>query len=93
MVLISKRQLPTDPRFRALSTAVWKLLDTNGKPTGADIKELEDSGVTRQAIYDIIAMIGMKVITMWINHIGTVDLDQILQPALLESDGIPMGFS
>jgi alkylhydroperoxidase family enzyme len=91
MVLISRRQLPTDPRFRALSATVWKLLDANGKPTADDIREIEDSGVTRQAIYDIIAMIGMKVITIWINHIGTVNLDPILQPALLEPDGIPVG--
>ena len=68
--LITMQRLPSDLRLRSLVQTAWKLLDKHGQLSDSDIEELRRNGIERRQIYEVIAIIGIKTISNFIQHIG-----------------------
>ena len=64
-----------DPRVGALVTATWEILDLRGWLKAADLERLRALGVDRAQVYEIVALIGLKTISNWINHIAHTEID------------------
>jgi len=77
---VLERNLPEDPRYRALVSATWKLQEKAGWMEESDLAEAESSGVDRAQIFELIAIIGLKTITNYINHIQQTEVDEALKP-------------
>lgn len=68
-------RLPTDKRLAGLVLATRRLAVLNGWLKTDDLNELEGMGVNRIQLYEIIAVIGLKTITNYVNHIAHVPID------------------
>ncbi len=68
-------QLPADERLAGLVLATRRLAELNGWLEPHDLNELEGMGVNRIQLYEIIAVIGLKTITNYVNHIAHVPID------------------
>jgi len=66
---IDGQQPPSDERLAALSTATWTVLRERGWV------RVDDLPVSREELYEIIAIIGLKTITNFINHIAGTEVD------------------
>jgi len=64
-----------DPRVGALVSATWEILDLRGWLKAADLERLRALGVDRAQVYEIVALIGLKTISNWINHIAHTEID------------------
>jgi len=64
-----------DPRVAALVAATWELLDLRGWLKAADLERLEAQGIDRAQVYEIVALVGLKTISNWINHIARTEID------------------
>lgn len=76
---IENGDLAEDARVRALAAATWLVLDMRGWLTAADIAGLESSGVDRVQLYEIVALIGLKTISNYVNHIAHTVVDDALR--------------
>lgn len=70
--LIDEKQLPSDTRLKALVDATWAVMTERGWLGTA---RLEALSVSRPELYEIIAIIGLKTITNYINHIQLTEVD------------------
>jgi AhpD family alkylhydroperoxidase len=77
---IARMEEPEDERLRALTTTVWKILEKRGFLSETDLADLGASRIDRSQLYEIIALIGLKTITNYINHINRTELDDVLKP-------------
>jgi len=77
---IQAGQLPQDGRLKAVVAAVWLLQEKQGFLNEEDLKSLEEQGVDRVQLYELIALIGLKTITNYVNHIAHTELDAQLRP-------------
>ncbi len=68
-----------DPRVAALVSATWELLDLRGFLKGADLERLLAQGIDRAQVYEIVALIGLKTISNWVNHIAHTEIDERLR--------------
>ena len=63
-------------RGKALSLATRLLLSKKGWLTQENLEKLEDRGIDRQQLYEIIAIIGLQTISNYINHIAGTEIDE-----------------
>jgi AhpD family alkylhydroperoxidase len=73
---IQKGTLPDDPRLRSLVSATWQVLDVRGSLTPQDLKAFETEGVDRAQLYEIVAIIGLKTVSNYVNHIAHTPIDE-----------------
>jgi AhpD family alkylhydroperoxidase len=64
-----------DPRVSALVAATWEILDVRGWLKSEDLKRFQALGIDRTQVYEIVALIGLKTISNWINHVAHTDID------------------
>ncbi len=62
-------QLPADARLAHLANATWTLQRERGF-IGDDLL-----GLSREELYEVVAIIGLKTITNYINHIAGTEID------------------
>jgi len=73
---IDDRKLPSDPRSRALAEATWTMLSERGCVNDARLARL---GVSSTEAFEIIAIIGLKTISNYVNHIQGTEIDAPLR--------------
>lgn len=76
---IQKGSLPQDGRLKNLVSATRLLLEKRGFLAEGDLSMLEAAGVGRGELYEIIALIGLKTISNYVNHIAHTEIDQAFQ--------------
>lgn len=74
--LVEKGSLPEDRRLRSLVSATWQVLDTRGWLGTSDLANLEAEGVDRAQLYEVVAFVGLKTISNYINHIAHTTIDR-----------------
>jgi len=73
---IKSGELPGDERLRTVVEATRRLLDKRGWLEQSELDEFERAGVDRAQVYEIIALIGLKTISNYINHIAGTEIDE-----------------
>ncbi len=73
---MEKGALPEDRRLRSLVSATWQVLDTRGWLEVSDLANLEAEGVDRSQLYEVVALVGLKTISNYINHIAHTAVDR-----------------
>jgi len=68
-----------DPRVRALVDVTWEILDMRGWLKAEDLSRFQAPGIDRSQVYEIVALIGLKTISNWINHIAHTEIDAPFQ--------------
>jgi len=68
-----------DPRVSALVAATWEILDVRGWLKAADLDRFQALGIDRAQIYEIVALIGLKTISNYVNHIAHTEIDKELR--------------
>ncbi len=71
--------LPVDTRLRSLITATRRILGKRGWLNEDDLAEFEAQDIDRGQIYEIIALIGIKTISNFVNHIAHTEIDPQFQ--------------
>ena len=66
--------LPADERLATLALAAWQTQDKGGWV------EPEALGLTKAELYEVIALIGLKTITNYVNHIAQTPIDEVFKP-------------
>lgn len=69
---ITMQQLPNDLRLQALTQTAWRLLDKRGRLNVDDLQHLGSYGIEHRQIYEVIAIIGVKTIANYIQHIRNI---------------------
>jgi AhpD family alkylhydroperoxidase len=64
-----------DDRLATVVDATRLVLDRRGWLEPTDLQDLEGRGLTRAELYEIIAFIGVKTISNYINHIAQTAID------------------
>lgn len=77
--LIAEGKLPRKKRLRILITTARWLLDNNGSCSPEELQAMESKGVTREQLYTIITLIGLKLISNYINKIDNTEIDSLFQ--------------
>ncbi len=72
---IRKGDLPTTPRLRSLVHAAWLVLDSRGSLGDNNVAALEVEGIDRAQLYEIVAIVGLKTISNYVNHIAHTPID------------------
>ncbi len=72
---ISAGNLPKDEPLAALVRATRMVLFRKGWLTTGDLEVLEQQGITRAKLYEIVAIIGLKTISNYVNHIAHTPID------------------
>lgn len=72
---VRRGDLPTSPRLRSLVHAAWLVLDTRGSLGDDNVAALEAEGIGRAQLYEIVAIVGLKTISNYINHIAHTPID------------------
>jgi AhpD family alkylhydroperoxidase len=74
--LVEKGALPENRRLRAVVSATWQILDTRGWLSAPDLTGLEADGIDRAQLYELVALVGLKTISNYINHIAHTPIDE-----------------
>ena len=77
---ITRGRLPRDERLHAVVRATRLVLEWRGWLSEKDQQSLAEQGVDRQRLYEIIALIGLKTISTYINHIAHTEIDEEFRP-------------
>ena len=72
---IANQEEPSDERLAALTRATWTIQDKKGWLDEDDLTELNALGVDKSEIYEIVALIGLKTISNYVNHINKTEID------------------
>jgi len=72
---ITTGELPGEPRLRNLITAARRILGKRGWLSADDLAEFEAQGIDRGQVYEIVALIGIKTISNYVNHIAHTEID------------------
>ncbi len=83
---IAQGSPPDDMRLRTLTVATWQVLDAKGWLGSADLQALEQQGVDRRQLYEIIALVGLKTITNYINHVAHPEVDEAFRDPVSKPD-------
>lgn len=67
--------LPGDERTRSLVKATRLVLEKHGWLDEEDLAELESAGIDRAELYEIVALVGLKTISNYVNHIAGTEVD------------------
>jgi len=73
---INEGGLPNDDRLRPLVQATRRILGKRGWLSDVDESEFEDLGLGRPEFYEIIALVGIKTMSNYVNHIAETKLDE-----------------
>lgn len=79
LAAIRAGRAPADSRAAALAETVRLLLERQGWLEGPDLARLEGLGVDRRTLYDVVAFVGLKTISNWVNHIAATPVDPELR--------------
>jgi len=74
--LVEQGSLPEDRGLSAVVSAAWQILDARGWLSAADLSGLEADGVDRARLYEIVALVGLKTISNYVNHIAHTPIDE-----------------
>lgn len=66
---------PRDARLKALVSAARLAFEKRGWLDAGELKALEAGGVDRAQLYEVVAIIGVKTVSNYINHINHTALD------------------
>jgi len=66
---------PDDARIKNLVRAARLILDKRGFLNEEDLRSLENAGIPRPQLYEIIAIVGLKTISNYLNHVNHTDID------------------
>jgi AhpD family alkylhydroperoxidase len=73
--LVEMGSLPEDRRLRSVVSATWQVLDTRGWLSPSDQAGLETEGIDRVQLYEVVALVGLKTISNYVNHIAHTAID------------------
>lgn len=73
--LIKTGSLPEEASLASAVTAARLIMEKKGWLTDVELTDLEAKGVGRAKIYEIIALIGIKTIANYVNHVGKTKID------------------
>ncbi|MFO8232279.1 MAG: carboxymuconolactone decarboxylase family protein [Longimonas sp.] len=74
--LINQGRLPVGERLKAVVQATRLILDKSGWLDDEDLSQLEDRGITRMHLYEINALISLKTLSNYINHVAQTKIDE-----------------
>ncbi len=74
--LIKSGYLPEDPALAAATGAARLIMSKRGWLTEEELSGLEDDGIERAKLYEIIALIGIKTIANYVNHVAKTEIDK-----------------
>ena len=77
---ILEGQLPDDERLALLVETTRQVIERRGWLSEDALQELEARGLNRAALYEIIALVGIKTITNYINHLAHTPVDEVFRP-------------
>ncbi len=77
---ILEGRLPENERLALLVEATRQALETRGWLSPEAVQALEARGLDRAGLYEIIALIGIKTITNYINHLAHTPVDEVFRP-------------
>ncbi len=72
---IKSDDLPQDERLKSVVMATRLILEKRGWLNKLEIQWLAVRGIDRAQVYEIIALIGLKTISNYINHIAQTEVD------------------
>jgi AhpD family alkylhydroperoxidase len=71
-------RLPEDPRLRTLVQTTRLLLDKRGLLTEDELQNLYNRGVRRTELFEINALIGIKLFSNYVNHVAQTEVDEVV---------------
>ncbi len=74
--LIKKGCLPEDRGLAVVVAAARLIMNKKGWLSEEELADLEQGGVNRAKIYEIIALIGIKTIANYVNHVAKTKIDK-----------------
>ena len=72
---IGNHQPATNPRLAAIGEAVRLLMEKRGHLSEDDLAHLGGLGINRRQVHEVIAVIALKTISNYINHIEKTELN------------------
>jgi len=75
---IHRGGLPADARLRTLVQVARRLLDKRGWLDETELSDLETDGVGRTELYEINALIGLKIFSNYVNHVAQTAVDDLV---------------
>ena len=73
---IDKGEPVEDLRVRSLAAATRQILEARGWLDADSLAGLEADGIDRRQVYEIVALIGLKTISNFVNHIAHTKIDE-----------------
>lgn len=73
--------LPADARLKAVVSAARLVHEKQGWLDANDLSQLESQGISRAQLYEVIAIMGLKLISNYVNHIAHTELDEQFKAA------------
>ncbi|WP_022835963.1 carboxymuconolactone decarboxylase family protein [Salisaeta longa] len=75
---IHRGGLPEEPRLRTIVRATRLILDKRGWLSDEEMQQLDDEGIGRMELFEINALIGLKIFSNYVNHIAQTEVDDIV---------------
>lgn len=75
---INEGGLPEDGRLKSLVRATRRIINKRGWLSDVDEEEFADLGLGRPELYELVAIIGIKTISNYVNHIAGTEIDDPL---------------
>lgn len=72
---IRNGDLPEDPDLAGVVRAARRVLEKEGWLDDGDLSELADDGIGRQELYEIVALVALKTLSNYVNHIADTEID------------------
>jgi AhpD family alkylhydroperoxidase len=73
---IEKGDRAEEPRVRALASATWEVMNMRGWLGRPDLERLAAEGIGLPQLYEIVALVGLKTISNYVNHIAHTEIDE-----------------
>ena len=67
--------VPEDPELRGVVRATLRVVEKEGWLEESDLSELADEGIDRQQLYEVIALVALKTLSNYVNHIADTEID------------------
>lgn len=73
---LRNKQAVDDPKLQALSNLATELVSSRGKPNDKVVQDFFDQGYTKANFLDVIAVISMKTLSNYLNHVAHTPIDE-----------------
>lgn len=73
---IKQGKEPQDEKLANLVKATRRILEKEGHLEESDLKTMEDQGITKEKVLEIVGIVGLKIMTNWTNHIMGTEIDE-----------------